>query len=335
MQKTLTVSVVGVPNAGKSTLINNLINEKISAISSKPHTTRNIVQGILTEGEVQLIFLDTPGFMRNDMSVNNHGDVICFIIDGLNPWAYKVKDKIKSLLSNENLLIFINKIDAISANTCLEIMEEIKAIGYTKQINVMSGLFRRGMEEFKGILRERALDYPHLFEKDVKHTLTKEEIIKECVREKIFHIAYHELPYDTSVEVKDLIFSIDEKGKGGRSTNIRDQRIDGGRRASSHDIDTSDCLSPFTKQERVVKAVKSASSASEMTHTNNIDQASPKAERVTWRAYVNIYVQKRSQQAILVGKNGSVIKKIGQSSRLELCERFGPGHLFLKIELAR
>lgn len=293
MQKTLLVSIVGVPNAGKSTLINALVKEKISAISSKPHTTRDIVQGIVTEGDVQLIFLDTPGFMRNDMSVHSSSDVVCFIIDGLNPWAYKVGDKIKWLLSKKEIMIFINKVDAISSKQCLEIMEGLRALGYNGEIGVMAGMFKRGVEEFKQKLMERALDYPWMFPADQKHTLTKEEIIKECVREKIFHVMYHELPYETEVIVKDLIFSIGDNVEESADVEHIDKTVD--------------------KHKPAMRAKK----------------------KITWKAYVTIQVQKQSQQGMLVGARGSVIKKIGTAARLELVERFGPGHLFLNIAVVR
>lgn len=327
MQKTLLVSIVGVPNAGKSTLVNNLVKEKISAISSKPHTTREIVQGIVTEGEVQLIFLDTPGFMRNDMSVHSSGDVVCFIIDGLNPWAYKVTDKIKVLLDKKDVMIFINKVDAISSKQCLEIMEGVRALGYKGEIGVMAGMFRRGVEEFKQKLIEKALEYPWMFPADQKHTLTKEEIIKECVREKIFHIVYHELPYETEVIVKDLTFSINDRASGER-IDVRSDKASGDR--------------AFTSEQNIgMNIINHTKSAHDMDRVSDgekdetVKSDAKGRKGMTWRAYVTIEVQKQSQQGMLVGARGSVIKKIGTAARLELVERFGPGHLFLNIAVAR
>lgn len=265
MQKTLTVSIVGVPNAGKSTLLNKLIQDKISAISPKPHTTRKTALGILTKEDVQLVFLDTPGFTKSDLSVNNKGDVICFIIDGLNPWRYQVHNKIKTLLEQgQNLKIWINKIDTIGKPRLAEIMKEIQDLGYTDVIGVMSAVNGIGIAEFIDTLSDNALDYPWLYEKDQKHTMTNEEIVKECIREKIFHITYHELPYETEVEVRELKFSEEGKEK--------------------------------------------------------------------WRAEVVIKTQKEGQKIILIGKGGSVLKKIGQAARLELITRWGHGSLFTKVQ---
>ncbi len=366
-QKTLMVSVVGVPNAGKSTLINNIINEKISAVSPKPHTTRTTVYGIYTKDDTQIIFMDTPGFMRSNMSVNNQGDIMCFIIDGLNPWAYNVKEKIKNLIGKVELLIFINKIDAMRSADYMEIMEELRKLGYHGSIGGLSGMYKRGVEELKQQLMDRALEYPWLFEANQKHTLTMQDIIKECIREKIFHIAYHELPYNSEVEVKDLTFFIPERvnTRANNRTEVYQSRDGNTKQAGLCDTNTrsdscavdvvqADIRKNHTKQAGLCDTnTRSDSCAVDVVqadirknhtkqaglcednkqidhHTAHYEQRDPRKE---WIANVVIYVDKASQQAILVGTGGKMIKRISQSARMELIDRFGYGQLFVKVNV--
>lgn len=323
------VSVVGVPNAGKSTLINNIINEKISAVSPKPHTTRTTVYGIYTQDDTQIVFMDTPGFMRSNMSVNNQGDLICFIIDGLNPWAYYVREKIKHVLGKVELLIFINKIDMMNSQRYLEIMEEIRSLGYEGEIGGISGMYKRGIEELKQKLMDKAIEYPWLFPAHQKHTLSMQDIIKECVREKIFHISYHELPYDSEVVVKNLTFFIPERHRNNnlydvdRSQNeafnreLQKQNQDKQYNTRDHSMNVDDILKP-------------QQNANDTTVNEEAMMADPRME---WMCDVVIYVDKASQQQILVGVGGKMIKRISQSSRMELIDRFGYGQLFVKISL--
>lgn len=335
-QKTLMVSVVGVPNAGKSTLINNIINEKISAVSPKPHTTRTTVYGIYTQDDTQIVFMDTPGFMRSNMAVNNQGDLMCFIIDGLNPWAYGVREKIQNLLGKVELLIFINKIDCMNSQTYMEIMTELRNIGYHGEIGALAGMYKRGVEELKEKLMERALEYPWLFPADQKHTLTMQDIIKECIREKIFHISYHELPYDSEVVVKDLTFFIPERKRYAERGEY-DNRYESNRH--QNDVFNQEFARQNQEQKyntrdhymNVNDILKTQNTAE--TTTSAYESAAMADPRMEWMANVVIYVDKASQQQILVGVGGRMIKRISQSSRMELIDRFGYGQLFVKISL--
>ena len=123
MKKTAFISIVGRPNIGKSTLVNNLLNEKVSIVSSRPQTTRNNIRGILTEGENQYVFLDTPGMfspknklgkymVKSIYSSIDNADIILFVVDsGYRP-SFVEKNIIEMFKeTNKTVILLLNKID--------------------------------------------------------------------------------------------------------------------------------------------------------------------------------------------------------------------------------
>ena len=108
--KLITISLVGAPNAGKSTLINLIVGDKVSAISPKCHTTRQQMLGVKTIDNVQMIFLDNPGFMSNNSKIDLESDYICIVLDATHPWQYSIKRHITELIqAKADFLIIINK----------------------------------------------------------------------------------------------------------------------------------------------------------------------------------------------------------------------------------
>lgn len=277
-QKTLIVTFIGAPNVGKSTIVNSLIGEKISAISPKPHTTRLYLRGMLTEENTQLIFVDTPGFMHQKAKMDTDADVVCMVLDAKNPWQYDMKNRIQKLLEQleqDQFYIAINKSDIVSKDQLFAIIQELIGFGYKNQVWILAAIARKGLEQLKQELINLALPYPWLFPADMKHELEDKDIVIETVREKIFHLTYHELPYTIKLELVD--FQPPKKTKN----NEEDGRSSGGKK---------------------------------------------------WSATILIKTDKASQKNIVIGKGGRTIKAIGEAARVELCSRFGPGHLFLEAK---
>lgn len=211
--KTLIITFIGAPNAGKSTIVNGLIGEKISAISAKPHTTRLYLRGVLTEGNTQLVFVDTPGFMHQKAQMDTDADLVCLVLDAKNPWQYNMKERIKTLinqLDEGSFHIIINKSDTVRQDELLFIIQELVELGYKNMALVLAAIQRKGLPQLKDFLIKVALPYPWLFDKDTKHEMSTEDIIVETIREKIFHLTYHELPYTTKIE----LVSLSQEGQG-------------------------------------------------------------------------------------------------------------------------
>lgn len=260
IQKLITISLVGAPNAGKSTLINLIVGDKVSAISPKCHTTRQQMLGVKTIDNVQMIFLDNPGFMSNNSKIDLESDYICIVLDATHPWQYSIKRHITELIqAKADFLIIINKGDLISKERWIELIDSIKLLGYQEAIWFISALYNKGVDKVLNFLHTQAQPRTWWFDENTKHTQSRKQMVLECVREKVFHLTHKEIPYGIELRMEEFTF--------GRK----------------------------------------------------------------WKAFVIVKTERKGQKSILIGKNASVIKSIGESARLELCTKFGPGSLFLKI----
>lgn len=207
-QKILTISLIGAPNAGKSTLINLIIGEKVSSMSPKPHTTRVPVKGVYTKNDTQLVFLDTPGFTHAQAPLEIDSDCICLILDATHPWQYNNKTRIEQLLNMQNIIFYIviNKGDLIPKDQWVALIQELQSMGYKDIIWFTSALYNKGVDKLLESLIKQAEPGEWWFESDKKHELTKKEIVIECIREKIFHLTHKEVPYSITFDVDEISF---------------------------------------------------------------------------------------------------------------------------------
>lgn len=236
-QKAGFVAIVGMPNSGKSTLMNSLMGEKLSIVTPKPQTTRKNVSAILTQDESQIIFLDTPGILRPRYEMQRSmmrfldesleaADIICVIWD----WE---KDKDNTDLLNTKFpflekydskkVLILNKIDttndiknvlpAIDKFSQLEVFDEIIPLSALKSANTDSLL-----EIFRKYLPESEFYYPD----DIISTLNERFFVSELIREKIFEQLKEEIPYSTEVTITQ--FKEREKGKWFISADILVER---------------------------------------------------------------------------------------------------------------
>ena len=210
------VALIGRPNAGKSTLLNRLLGEKIAIISPKPQTTRNRILGIKNLPCGQIIFLDTPGIHRSKNLLNQsmvrtalatlqEVDVICLLIEADAP------DHEDNLLILENLktvrnpvFLVINKIDLVPKGALLPVMERYSRTRPFEQIIPLSALHGEGVQVLTEELLKILPEGPRLFPEDMITDLPERFLAAELIREKIFQLTHEEIPYSTAVEVEEF-----------------------------------------------------------------------------------------------------------------------------------
>ena len=207
------VTIVGRPNVGKSTLMNKLIGEKIAIISNKPQTTRNIIRGVITLEDSQIIFLDTPGIhkpksklgkymVNNARSTFGEVDVIIFLVEANNRPHQGDLHVLEQLKKQKNpVFLGINKIDLINKEILFSLINE-----YTKEFSFegclpISALNGDGvpllMNEIKKILPEG----PKYFPDDTLTDQPEKVIVSEIIREKILRSLDEEVPHGAGVEI--------------------------------------------------------------------------------------------------------------------------------------
>ena len=196
MYKSGFVTVIGRPNVGKSTLLNQVIGEKISIISDKPQTTRNKIQLVYTEDESQIVFIDTPGIQmpRNKLgeymlkmsrSTLEEVDVLTFMIDNsmsIGKMDSMIIEDLKSISTPKVLLI--NKIDELQPEDVLQLIDKYNAMDMFDQIIPISALHGTNIDKYVEILKEMIPEGPQYFPEDMITDQPERFIISEIIREK-------------------------------------------------------------------------------------------------------------------------------------------------------
>ena len=208
------VSIVGKPNAGKSTLLNRLTGEKIAITSNKPQTTRNTIRTILTDDESQIIFIDTPGihkprtklgeFMMNEINDSvNSVDVIIYLVDvtrsNIGEEEKEIIEKLK--LTKKPVILALNKIDAIDKQKILPVIDKYKDEMNFSGIYPISAKEGYGDAEILQKIRELLPEGPMYYPKDSLTDQPEKLIVAEIIREKMLELLDDEVPHGTGVEV--------------------------------------------------------------------------------------------------------------------------------------
>jgi GTPase len=211
------IAIVGVPNTGKSTLLNRVIGEKISITSSKPQTTRNRILGVLHRTDSQIIFLDTPGLHRATGPLNIHiveeavsaisdADAILLIVD-----AYQSDEASENLLLQKianvtkPAILAINKVDLVRKEALLELIDHWAQKYSFHSVVPISAETGEGVEILMAELETLLPFGPPYFPEDTLTDLPKRFIVSEIIREKVFRLTGQEIPYATAVTVEDFI----------------------------------------------------------------------------------------------------------------------------------
>ncbi|MBS6720924.1 MAG: GTPase Era [Peptoniphilus harei] len=269
------VSVVGRPNVGKSTLLNAIIGEKISAISSKPQTTRQNITFIHTDDDSQIIFLDTPGIQRPKNKLGefmlteskesiDEADVITYIVDTskrIGKAERSIIDILKEYEGKLPIILLINKVDTIKKDELLEIISMYAKEEIFNEIIPISAMKNDGVDIYIQTLKKYLKPGPMYYPEDMITDKNERFIVAEIIREKGLRYLNEEVPHGLAISI--------EKFKKREDKNI-------------YDIEA------------------------------------------------NIYVERDSHKGILIGKGGSMLKRIGTEAR-EDTERLLDGKVNLQI----
>jgi len=271
------VSIVGRPNSGKSTLLNRLVGDKISIVTPRAQTTRNVVRGIANDAQGQIVFLDTPRIhrplhrmnermMRLTLESLKHVDIVMLILDATAPSGRGDEftlDLMGKVASRRFLLL--NKIDKVRKSDLLPLIDRYKAPVDFDEIVPISALKGDGTERLKAQIFKYLPLGPRYYPEDQFTDQAERTIAAEIVREKLILMTREELPYATAV-------AIDRFEEG-------DQLI---------------------------------------------------------RIYASVYVERESQKAIVIGRGGELMKRVGSDARQELESLLNTKvHLDLHVKVRR
>jgi GTPase len=272
------VAIAGAPNVGKSTLLNQLLGEKISITSPKPQTTRNRILGILHRPQSQLIFLDTPGVHKATGPLNakivetalaalHDADLILALVDASAEDVLSEKILIQNLKSQKKpVILALNKIDLVKKPLLLSLIDKWKAVYPFHEIIPVSAKTGTQTDILIHCIEGLLPDGPPFFPEDSLTDLPMRFLVAELIREKAFHLTGQEIPYAIAVTVEQFL----EK-----------------------------------KNSPVVKI------------------------------YAVIHVERESQKAIVIGKQGEKLKSIGEAARHDieaLLEKKAYLKLFVRVE---
>ena len=211
------VSFIGRPNAGKSTLLNQILKTKVAITSDKPGTTRNIIEGLYNDEDSKRVFVDTPGIHKpvNKLGqILNKGayysiddvDIICLIMDvkmKLGKGDKFVIDKLKDI--NKPVILILNKIDGLSKDEIFLKINEYKDLYDFKEIVPISALKNKNIDELIKVIKEYLPDNIKYFENDTITNRSVEFMIAEIVREKILWLTKEEVPHSVTCVLEKII----------------------------------------------------------------------------------------------------------------------------------
>lgn len=259
------VAIVGRPNAGKSTLLNRILKQKLAIITHKPGTTRRRLLGVYTRPKGQIVFLDTPGLERPESKLGRFlleeakasvagVDLILFMTDGFNEGADL---QAVELLESAGIPFFfvLNKVDLLKdKRKLLPMFERYSKLGQFEEFFPISALKGQNVDNLLKHLFERLPEGPRYYPPGSVTDVSEESLVAEFVREQVYHQLHREVPYAVAVQVLEM---------------ARDEK----------------------------------------TGFMHIE--------------ADIYVERKSQRGIVIGKGGDRLKKIGQAAREEIQNRLG------------
>lgn len=211
------VSIVGRPNVGKSTLMNNVVGEKIAIMSDKPQTTRNTIQAVYTDEEMQIVFLDTPGIHKPKNKLGEfmvkaateafkNVDLILFVVDDskkIGPGDRKIIEDLRSVKTP--IILVVNKIDQLDQKDELfDIIKMYDREGVFKEIVPISALKGKNTDTLIKVIQNYLEEGPKYFPDYMITDQPERVLIAELIREKVLHYLNDEIPHGVAVEIEKM-----------------------------------------------------------------------------------------------------------------------------------
>lgn len=216
MTKTAFIMIAGKPNVGKSTLLNTLLGEKVAIVSRKPQTTRNRITGVLTKGENQYVFTDTPGLhkpktllgeymMKSVGNAADSSDIILFVVEAgteLNSNEKAALDKYQA--SDIDVILVINKIDGANKAKLAEQIMQLSTQYSFHAVVPVSALNGDGVQYILQELEPLLTESIHFFPEDYLTDQPERKIFAEIIREKVLRLLDDEIPHGVAVSIEDF-----------------------------------------------------------------------------------------------------------------------------------
>jgi GTP-binding protein Era len=210
------VAIIGRPNVGKSTLINNIIGHKVAITSNKPQTTRNNIQGIYNTKDTQIIFVDTPGIHKPKHKLGeflnkqayytiNDVDVVVMLVDAsapLGPGDKYIIEELKKI--DKPVMLVLNKIDKLKREELLPIIEEYSKLYNFIDIIPVSALKNNNITDLINTLKKYLTDNIKYYPDDQITNRSTEFLIAEIIREKVFNLTEEEIPHSITCVVEQI-----------------------------------------------------------------------------------------------------------------------------------
>ncbi|WP_373892841.1 GTPase Era [Virgibacillus natechei] len=210
------IAIIGRPNVGKSTFMNQVIGQKIAIMSDKPQTTRNKIQGVLTQEDAQMVFIDTPGIhkpkhrlgdfmMRIAENTLNEVDAILFMIDakeGYGKGDQYILDRLQQV--KRPVYLIINKIDLIHPDDLFPLIEQYRVKHTFEEIIPISALKGNNVGHLLDVLKTHLPEGPRYYPEDQVTDHPERFIISELIREKVLQLTKEEIPHSVTVVIENI-----------------------------------------------------------------------------------------------------------------------------------
>ncbi len=223
MRKTYSgyIAIIGSTNAGKSTLMNRIMERKVSIVSHKVQTTRTRLRAVKMVGDRQLIFVDTPGVFKPArrldramvgaaMDAVSDADAILLVIDAKKGITDTVRNLVAKIKGHKNLFVALNKVDSIRKQELLPIAAELTQMADFKEIFMISALKNDGIKQVLNSLAAVMPESPYLFDAKDASDVPDALYLSELTREKIYRYIHQELPYHINVLTERV--EVDDEG---------------------------------------------------------------------------------------------------------------------------
>ncbi len=221
------VGLIGRPNVGKSTLLNNIVGKKVAITSDKPQTTRNLIQGIYNDDDTQIVFVDTPGIHKPNHKLGKYlnkqayysiddVDTIIFIVDGseaLGPGDKYVIEKLKEV--DKPVILVINKIDKLTRDGILLKIDAYKDLYNFAEIVPISALKKNNMKTLVNVLKKYLPQSVKYYDDNQFTNKPLEFTMAEIVREKVFKLTSEEVPHSVTCVTEHF-----ERNKNSYTVNV-------------------------------------------------------------------------------------------------------------------